>query len=256
MSQPSSNDERFHSKVWEEDDTQVFLEMGELFTPRRTEIRESIIRMIPKKKEDAFVAVDIGCGQGWLSEAVLRQFPHAEVIALDGSEQMLNRAQQLLEKYQERVSFQKFRLENPNWISSLSKSVDCFLSSLVIHHLNDQEKRVLFKQLYQSLNPNGVLLIADLVRPRSDWQRNYWEFAWEEEVKRQSIEKFGDLRGYDAFIKEEWNLYRHPDDPVDKPSSLYDQLQWLTEAGFQGVDVFWLKAGHAVFGGFKYFNQD
>lgn len=35
------------------------------------------------------------------------------------------------------------------------------------------------------------------------------------------------------------------------PSRLLDQLKWLEEAGFQQVDVYWMQAGHAIYGGEK-----
>ena len=40
-------------------------------------------------------------------------------------------------------------------------------------------------------------------------------------------------------------------DPIDKPSTLLEQLRWLEAAGFAAVDVFWMEAGHAIFGGVK-----
>ncbi len=47
-------------------------------------------------------------------------------------------------------------------------------------------------------------------------------------------------------------MYRYPDvDDIDKPSRLLDQLKWLEQAGFADVDVFWMQAGHALFGGRK-----
>ena len=52
------------------------------------------------------------------------------------------------------------------------------------------------------------------------------------------------------FEREGWNTFRHPD-PMDMPSGLYAQLGWLSQAGFDCVDVYWLKAGHAIFGGQK-----
>ena len=49
-----------------------------------------------------------------------------------------------------------------------------------------------------------------------------------------------------------WNLWAETEpDPSDHPSTLLDQLRWLEEAGLSGVDVAWLKAGHAVFGGIR-----
>jgi hypothetical protein len=32
---------------------------------------------------------------------------------------------------------------------------------------------------------------------------------------------------------------------------LLDQLKWLEGAGFVDVDVYWMRAGHAIFGGRK-----
>lgn len=40
-------------------------------------------------------------------------------------------------------------------------------------------------------------------------------------------------------------------DDIDFPSTLPEQLGWLVDAGFVGVDVFWARAGHALFGGFR-----
>ena len=40
--------------------------------------------------------------------------------------------------------------------------------------------------------------------------------------------------------------YLDPDD-IDKPSPLFDHLQWLEDAGFVDVDVHWMLAGHALF---------
>ncbi|MEO1644022.1 MAG: hypothetical protein AAFR67_02465, partial [Chloroflexota bacterium] len=54
---------------------------------------------------------------------------------------------------------------------------------------------------------------------------------------------------FQLFVQEQWNYYRYPDD-FDTPSPLYHQLRWMDEAGFSTVDVFWMQAGHAVYGGY------
>ncbi len=51
-------------------------------------------------------------------------------------------------------------------------------------------------------------------------------------------------------MRERWNIYDYPD-PVDKPSTLLEQLRWMEGAGFEGVDVFWARAGHALLGGYR-----
>ena len=60
----------------------------------------------------------------------------------------------------------------------------------------------------------------------------------------------GDLAAFDMFQHDQWNFYRYPD-PMDKPSGVTEHLRWLEEAGFIDVDVYWLKAGHAIYGGRK-----
>jgi tRNA (cmo5U34)-methyltransferase len=71
-------------------------------------------------------------------------------------------------------------------------------------------------------------------------------------VRQRSLALAGHLGPFEAFRATRWNLYDEPGpDPVDHPSPLFDQLRWLDEAGLAAVDVFWLKAGHAVFGGQK-----
>src|SRR5437763_1842589 len=57
-----------------------------------------------------------------------------------------------------------------------------------------------------------------------------------------------------AFARFEaggWNFYRGTPDACDQPSRLDDQLRWLGEAGLAPVDCFWMRAGHAVFGGWR-----
>lgn len=57
----------------------------------------------------------------------------------------------------------------------------------------------------------------------------------------------------DSAIYIDYGPYMVPDReyPMDKPSPLFDQLQWLAAAGFQQVDTYWSKADHALFGGIK-----
>lgn len=62
----------------------------------------------------------------------------------------------------------------------------------------------------------------------------------------------GDERMLEVFRDDGWNYHADPgSDPVDMPSGLYDQMRWMAEAGMIGIDVHWLRAGHAIFSGRK-----
>ena len=235
---------------WSEADSGLFAGLGEVFIPGREEIRRAILDHVPAGRGDRFLVVDVGCGQGWLSEAVLEGFQRSRVLALDGSAGMRRAAERLLSSYGERSEVRAFRLEDPAWIPGIEDTVRCFLSSLVLHHLDGAGKRDLFHGLFEKLEPGGALLYADIVEAGSEPSRKHMARIWEEETRKRSMKLTGEERAYRIFVEEEWNLFEHPD-PMDKPSKVSEQLRWLEEAGFEGVDVPWARSGHAVFCAYK-----
>ncbi len=235
---------------WKETDSEAFARLGEIFTPGREEIEGVILDHIPAERDELFLVVDIGCGSGWLGAEVLREFPNARLLALDGSEEMLRHAGEYLAEFEERVGLRTFRLEDPEWMAGIEDDVRCFISSLVIHHLDGAGKRDLFSGIFERLEPGGAFLYADIVEEKSEFGRRHMARAWNEEVERRSLELTGDDRAHRFFVDEGWNMYEHPD-PMDKPSGTAEQLRWLEAAGYSGVDVPWAKAGHAVFCGYK-----
>ncbi len=80
--------------AWQESDSQDFARLGHVFTPGREEIETTLMELVPARRDESFVAVDVGCGQGWLSKALLRTFPSSHVIVLDGSPLMLAAARE------------------------------------------------------------------------------------------------------------------------------------------------------------------
>ena len=70
-------------------------------------------------------------------------------------------------------------------------------------------------------------------------------------MRERSQALTGDLRAWEFFDDDHWNLWRYPDPDFDKPSTVADHLAWLQAAGFAGVGVFWALAGHAVYGGYR-----
>lgn len=232
---------------WLEADSEVFARLGEVFTPGREEIERGILDHVPAYRGEHFLAVDVGCGGGWLSGALLREYPNSRVLALDGSEEMLRTAGELLAPHGPRAELRFFRLEDPSWLFGIEEPVRCFLSCLAIHHLDGMGKRNLYRRLLEKLDPGGALLYADVVEPGSEPGRAHMARAWDEEVRRRSRDLTGDERAYRLFVEDEWNMYEHPDPETDKPSGTAEQLRWLEEAGYEGVDVPWARAGHAVF---------
>lgn len=235
---------------WSEADSQRFIELGRIYTPARDEIRDTILDLLPANADEPFLAVELGVGAGWLSAAILAQFPRARVLGLDGSPAMLRETAARLQPYASRFELRPFRLEDPSWLAELPEAPRCFVSSLVLHHLDAAGKRALYRALHDRLAPGGALLVADLVAPLSEWQRRALARQWDAAVERQSLALTGNLDAHRQFVAEHWNWYAYPD-PMDLPSPVPEHLAWLDEAGFVGADVFWARAGHAIYGGYK-----
>ena len=71
-------------RAWGEDASQVFAEFGRAMVPGREEIERTLLELVPAGRDDPFLGVEIGTGTGWLSAAVLREFPKARMMGLDG----------------------------------------------------------------------------------------------------------------------------------------------------------------------------
>jgi tRNA (cmo5U34)-methyltransferase len=233
---------------WDENDSRAFIDHGRIFVPDREEQIETMLALIPPAARHV---VELCCGEGALAGAVLDRFPGCAVHACDRSPAMLEHARSTLARHGDRFEGTLFDLADRSW-RSFPWQPDAILSSLAIHHLNGSEKRELFRDMARTLAPGGALVIADLVRPATPAGAALAARAWDEAVRRRSLEITGSLEPWELFRAERWNYYADPEpDPIDQPSPLLDQLRWLEEAGLTGVDVHWMKAGHAVFGGLR-----
>lgn len=246
----SDEDDVINQDTWTESDSTLFLRYGRTLIPERDEMEKIFLDLIPATLDDDFIAVDMATGSGWLTEAIIRHYPKAYVIALDGSHEMLATTKKRLQPYANRLEFRPFDLFDDVWMQELPEQVTCFVSSLAVHHLDLDQKQHLFKKLYQRLWEDGALLIADIVRPANESGKRSMSRQWDETTKKQSALE-GNMDAYEFFLNEKWNLFEYPDDPVDKPSTLLEQLEALREAGYTEVDTWWAKAGHALFGGYK-----
>jgi tRNA (cmo5U34)-methyltransferase len=237
--------------AWGEQDSRHFLDLGRIYTPRRDDLRDAFLDLIPAEPGDKFLSVELASGAGWLSAAILDRFPLSRIVALDGSETMRAETARGLAGYPGRWEVRPFQLEDQSWRVALPDDARAIVSSLVIHHLMGPDKRQLFADLLPKIEPGGVLLVADLMEPVNRWTRQHYGRAWNQEVERQSTEIGGGPEAYQQFLADEWNYYDFPVTEVDFPSSTLEHGDWMRDAGFEAVDIPWSQAGHALICGYR-----
>ena len=97
--------------------------------------------------------LDAGCGSGRVTEQLLERVAEAHVVALDGSQRMLEEAAQRLARFGPRVSFVCADLREP---LPLDEPVDAILSTATFHWVPDHAG--LFRRLATVLRPGGQLV--------------------------------------------------------------------------------------------------
>jgi tRNA (cmo5U34)-methyltransferase len=168
------------------------------------------------------------------------------LLAYDRSAEMLARCRARLAQFGARFETRRIAIENGAWRAEL-RDLSAVVSSLAVHHLDGEQKRILYADMYRALRPGGQIVIADLVAPVAKRAREYAAWAWNEAVRRAAATQ---PSAWEIFRDEGWNFFEAGDvpDSVDKPSPIGEHLRWLEAAGFSEVDVYWMNAGHAIYG--------
>lgn len=231
--------------VWQRADlVEWFLDGRQAMLPL-IDVQEDVIRRLFERhprKVGRFI--DVGAGDGALSQLMLDIAPDAEGVLLDFSEPMLERAESRLRG---RGRWQTVRgdLSDAGWSTALPAGrFDAAVSSLAIHHLPAERKRSLFAELFALLEPGGMFVNLDYVLV--DGPLNG---LWEEQmlVNAERLER--ERGGTRTAAELERDLLSDSDE--DRPDGAEEQLRWLRDAGFEHVELHFKWAEGAVFGGIK-----
>lgn len=176
--------------------------------------------------------LDIGAGTGLLSALLLEKYPRATLTLIDISEKMLEVARKRFAG-NPRVRFVAADYSR----EELPGTYDLVCSALSIHHLDHEDKRRLFSRIYRTLNAGGIFVNADQADAQSTWMRRMNTGSWDAFVSKSPAPP-EELRA--AMVRR---------DTLDKNATLLDQISWLTDAGFSGVDIVYKNRVFCVFVG-------
>ena len=207
------------------------------FIPYYREQNQAMMDLIPFEGNARIRALDLGTGTGVLAGLILRRYPLADVTVLDLAENMLAAARERLAAFSERVTFQRGDFSSDEF----GFGYDLILSGLSIHHLEDEAKKVLYRRIYQALNPGGLFLNRDMIRGATDRLNAVYERLW--------LEYVGSMGEDPAACRERYLA-------EDIPACVEDQLEWLRGAGFVDVGCHWQRMNFAIFGGYKFSTEN
>jgi SAM-dependent methyltransferase len=205
----------------------------------RREQLEFVARLLPFTHHDAFTFLDLGAGTGAASRAVLAEFPRANAILADFSAQMMAAGEDALAAFAGRYRYVEFDMVSADWPADVPVPLDAVVSTLSIHHLRDARKRTIFREIRQRLKPGGWYINYDPVRAPDPSLEAIW----------QRVNDVYDPRGpYNRAHRTAEEQARY-ENHVRYMIPLAPQLEWLREAGFVNIDVFWKRLEWVIYGG-------
>lgn len=158
---------------------------------RLEKINELLNEVIKDWKENKISSpniVDFGCGRGWLTYKLSFL---GNVTGIDPVEPVIKYARKLFPKLDfECGSFEKLAIHKAELI----------VSSEVIEHLSDEQKHLFLKTSFESLNPNGYLLVTT---PRAEAYENWCK----NNISQQPLEEWiTEERMQNLFEKNQFRI--------------------------------------------------
>ena len=218
-----------------------------LMHPNRSKMVQIALDVLPFKPQAPLIALDLGIGTGFFSQAVLDHFSNSRIIAIDGAEAMVELAKVRLGSLAGRVDFRIGDFRRLSHIIGNQRGQLVF-SSYALHHLNRNEKLAVVRQALGFLKSGGWFLNADLVVASDPKvEKRIQEIRVRGIVQRAS----GRDRRFRDFESTRHFLDKLEAGDHDQPLKLDEDLQVLKESGLRNASVFWLEYREAVTGGSK-----
>ncbi len=136
--------------------------MQTAYLPYREERFNIMLDVVEQVIGESFVALDLACGPGAISQRLLARFPQARCVAVDYDPALLALGRGALGDADGRLRWVEADLREPSWIEPLGETrIDAVLSTTALHWLDAGALTRLYGQLGALMRPGGVVLNGD-----------------------------------------------------------------------------------------------
>jgi tRNA (cmo5U34)-methyltransferase len=221
----------------------AYLEGVRASIPLAQEQIDMMLRLIEACGQPVQSFLDLGCGDGVLSAAIVERFPQAEGVLLDFSEPMLDAAKKRFANQTARLQFAYVDYGLPFWTQSADhrSPYDAIVSGYSIHHQPDTRKREIYAEIFRLLRPGGIFINVEHVSSPTKWVAGVNDELFIDYLRRGSPQMSR------SEVAERY--YYRPDKAANILAPVELQCQWLRENGFADVDCYLKILELAVFGG-------
>jgi ubiquinone/menaquinone biosynthesis C-methylase UbiE len=152
------------------------------YRPERKRLFEVFAAQAGRIKMGALSVFELGCGPGFLAEALLKNCEIARYTLLDFSPHMLDLSRSRLRSFQDRTVFIQADFKEGEWTKAAPTGLDLVVSLQAVHELRHASRiPKLYAQLHRLLLPGGAILICDHVNSSSTSRHHAAHFMTVEE---------------------------------------------------------------------------
>ncbi len=193
-----------------------------------TEIQFDVVSFLVKKilKNGVDKFIDFGCGNGLFGNQIFDIYPNSTGYFLDYSQPMLDYAQENVKG--KNAEFLTADYSNPNWIHIIPQgtNINLIIAGYTIHYQTDERKRDIYKELFEVLSKNGLLIVLEHIEPQTELSQSLHDDFFIKsisECNNVSLEKAKEI-----FYQRNFNS-------ANKLTSLDNHKNWMKQAGFSEV---------------------
>ena len=184
---------------------QFFNEKSENYELRHKELglMDNKLKITEYLNDDLKHILDLGVGSGLELIPLFKRFPNVNITAIDIAENMLD-------ILKERDFAEKIEIICGDFfeIDFGKEKYDAVISSAALHHFTKEEKRILYKKIFDSLKENSQFINSD-------------KFA------KSNIEEIEFQKKYETNTD--------PEKHIDTPLSVEHERSLLEEVGFKNI---------------------
>jgi SAM-dependent methyltransferase len=229
------------------------------YLPDREQRFTAMFDVLEALLPERFVALDLACGPGSISQRLLQRFPKARSVALDYDPVLLLLGQKELGDMQGRLRWVEADLRDPEWPTLLGEEqVDAVVSTTALHWLTASTLVQVYHRLGKLVRPGGVFLNGDEFAFGSHMPnfRKVDEFVPERVTK--AIAAHSDAEGWREWwenLKRELGMEdlfaeRHRRDIEGSHHGSHPIVELhegaLRDAGFSEVGIIWQHMGNRI----------
>lgn len=138
------------------------------YRPERKHVFHAFAAEAARMNKPGLSVFELGCGPGFLAEALLQNCDIAHYTLGDFSPQMLDLSRTRLAKFKDKTVFIQLNFKEANWTDAVPAGFDLVVSLQAVHELRHASRiPKLYSQLHSLLVPGGKIMICDHVNAPS-----------------------------------------------------------------------------------------